>query len=222
MPRVLARYDLPGGPPFLVTRQVGRGRVLFCSTGVLSSWNTLPKTNAILVFDRALRGMIQNTLPERNLPAVDRLTLALPAAEQNLQVTLARPNQPTPQPLEVSYVGADCRGVILTGLFERGVYRVAGFRPSATIDRASEKSAWDVSLVVNGGSEESDLSPLTRSDFEELSPGENVRWVAPGDDITLAGTTMNGQNSWWWLVLAVLVLLLAEMSILVRHADSTS
>jgi hypothetical protein len=120
MPRVLARYELPGGPPFLVSRQIGRGDVLFCSTGVLSSWNTLPKTNAILVFDRALRGMIQNTLPERNLPAIDRLTLALPPAEQNLLVSLARPSQPAPQPLEVTYIGADRRGVILTGLVERG------------------------------------------------------------------------------------------------------
>jgi hypothetical protein len=218
MPRVLARFELPGSPAFLVSRQLGRGKVLFCSTGMLSSWNTLPKTNAILVFDRALRGMIQNTLPERNLTAIDRLTLALPAAEQNLLVTLTRPNLPTPQPLEVSYVGADRRGVILTGLVERGVYRVAGFRPSTTIDRATETSAWDVSLVVNGSSEESDLSPLTRSDLEELSPGENVHWVAPGDEITLAGTTMHGQSPWWWLVLTVLVLLLAEMAILVWPA----
>jgi hypothetical protein len=221
MPRVLARYDLSGSPPFLVLRQFGRGQVLFCSTGVLSSWNTLPKTNAILVFDRALRGMIQNTLPERNLPAIDRKTLALPAAEQNLLVTLARPSQPTPQPLEVSYVGADRRGVILTGLVERGVYRVAGFRPSAIIDRVSDKSAWDVSLVVNGSSEESDLSPLSRGEFEALSPGDNIRWVAPGETIALAGTTLHGQNSWWWLVLAVLVLLMAEMLILVWPAFSS-
>ncbi len=221
MPRVLARYELPGGPPFLVSRRLGRGQVLFCSTGVLSSWNTLPKTNAILVFDRALRGMIQNTLPQRNLTAIDRLTLALPAADQNLLASLARPNQPTPQPLEVSYVGPDRRGVILTGLIERGMYRIAGYRPSAAFDRASEKSVWDVSLVVNGSSEESDLTPLSRPDFEELSLGERCRWVAPGEQITLAGTTIRGQNSWWWLVLVVLVLLLAEMSILVWPARAS-
>jgi hypothetical protein len=72
-----------------------------------------------------------------------------------------------------------------------------------------------MSLVVNGSSEESDLSLLARDDFDELSLGEQVRWVAPGETITLTGTTAYGQNSWWWLVLAVLVLLLAEMSILV-------
>ena len=54
-PSVLARFDLEDRPPFLVSRKIGRGEVIFCSSGLLSSWNTLPKTNAVLIFDRILR-----------------------------------------------------------------------------------------------------------------------------------------------------------------------
>jgi hypothetical protein len=39
--------------------------------------------------------------------------------------------------------------------------------------------------------------------------------VGPEESISLAGATTRGQHSWWWLALAVLGLLLAEMAILV-------
>jgi hypothetical protein len=48
-PKVLARFNSESGPPFLVERRIGRGKVIFASSGVLSSWNTLPKTNAIVI-----------------------------------------------------------------------------------------------------------------------------------------------------------------------------
>src|SRR5205823_13660983 len=131
-PQVLARFETRGRSIFLVSRQIGQGKVLFCSTGLLSSWNTLPKTNAILMFDRLLRQMIQNTLPERNLAPTDQLMLALPNAEPNQAVSLSRPGQMTEEPLEMSYVGAQQRGVVLSRLLQRGVYWVRGWRPTAS------------------------------------------------------------------------------------------
>ncbi len=60
-PQVLAAFN--NQLPFLVERQIGRGQVLFVASGMLSSWNTLPKTNAMLLMDRVLRGMLERTLP---------------------------------------------------------------------------------------------------------------------------------------------------------------
>ncbi|HMC10104.1 MAG TPA: VWA domain-containing protein, partial [Pirellulaceae bacterium] len=213
-PRVLARYELPARSAFLVSRRLGRGEVLFCSSGLLSSWNTLPKTNAVLIFDRILRGMIQNTLPERNLAPTDRLTLPLPHSEQNLTVTLARPGHSVDEPLDVSYIAAQQRGVMLSGLLTRGIYRLRGVRPAASPDRATEKHVWDLSLAVNGDPDESDLTPLARSQFDQLAPAANLSWVAPGEELNLAGDATGGQNSWWWLALTVFLLLLAEMLVL--------
>ncbi|HEX5106018.1 MAG TPA: VWA domain-containing protein, partial [Pirellulaceae bacterium] len=214
MPRVLARYELDERPPFLVSRKIGRGEVVFCSTGLLSSWNTLPKSNTVLIFDRILRGMAQQTLPRRNYEATERITLPLPPGEQHLTATLVRPGSgESPEPLDVNNIGPDQRGVTVTGLFQRGVYRVAGFRPNLSADAAlaDDKPVWEVPLVVSGPGEESDLAPLTRDQFEQSAASANLRWISPGEEISLAGTAIRGQTMWWWLALLVLVLLLAEM-----------
>jgi hypothetical protein len=214
-PHVLARYDLPGRPPFLVSRRIGRGRVVFCSTGLSSSWNTLSKTNAMLVFDRLLRGMIQSTLPRRNLEPVEQWTLPLPRAEANLLVSLTRPREPLPEPVDIGYIGADRRGVTLSGLLARGVYRVAGYRLAAAGSPAgAERPVWELPLVVGGSSEESDLTPLARSQAEQFAQATGASWLGPGDEISLAGAAVRGQGSWWWLALSVLLLLALEMTVI--------
>jgi hypothetical protein len=201
---------------------MGRGEVVFCTSGLLSSWNTLPKTNAILIFDRLFRRMIQSTLPQRNLQPTEQFVLPLPPDEQNLQVIVERPGQAA-QPLDVTYIGAQQRGVAIGGLLQRGIYRVRGHRPTVSPDasRAQAKPVWDVPLVVDGDSQESDLTPLPRGELEKLAAATNLSWVAPGEPINLAGAAIRGQNSWWWLAGAVLVLLLAEMLILVTWGRNT-
>jgi hypothetical protein len=211
---VLARYELPGHPVFLVSRQMGRGEVVFCSSGLLSSWNTLPKTNAVLIFDRMLRGMIQRTLDERNLPATDRLALPLPHVQQKVTATLTRPGQLAPQNLDVSYIGAQQRGLTLTGLLARGVYRVKGFQLSGAGDQGITKPAWEMPFVVAGSGEESDLTGISRGEVERLAGNGRIHWVETGEYIDLSAAAAHGQNSWWWLTLGVLVILLLEMSVL--------
>lgn len=216
-PRVLARYDLPARPPFLVSRRIGQGEVYFCSTGVRSSWNTLPKTNAVLLFDRVLRGMAESTLPRRNFGPLAELALPLPAHEQNLTVTLSRPGEKqVPESLEVSYIRPEERGVILSELGQRGFYQVNGFRPplAGQPAPAEGRPAWSVALSVNGAADESDLTPLSREEFNRLAAGTQLRWVAAGEEISLAGDAIRGQNSWWWLTVAVLLLAVTELVIL--------
>ncbi|MBW8883773.1 MAG: BatA domain-containing protein, partial [Planctomycetia bacterium] len=157
-PQVLARFETRNRAIFLVSRKIGRGSALFCSSGLLSSWNTLPKTNAILIFDRLLRGMIQNTLPQQNIGPMDWLTLPLPRLNQNLAMTLSRPGRVTEDPLEVSYIGAQERGVRLTGLLSRGIYQIHSRRISSATEAAAVKPVWELPLAVNGMSDESDLT----------------------------------------------------------------
>lgn len=219
MPRILARYSDEQGPAFLVERKIGQGDVMFVSTGLLSSWNTLPKTNVMFLFDRILRSMTQSTLPRRNYAAIEKLTLPLPTQDLDVSVMLQRPLLASAEPLDVGYIGKEQRGVTITDLFQRGVYQVAAYRtlptstdPEATT--AAEKPVWEIPLAVNGSSEESELAPLTREKFDEVATGSQLRWVGPGEEISLAGTAIRGQSSWWWLVLLVLVVLLVEMLVL--------
>lgn len=215
-PHVFARFEGRDRAIFLVARQIGRGNVLFCSTGLLSSWNTLPKTNSILVFDRLLRGMIQGTLPEQNIAPADRLTLPLPRLNQNVAMTLSRPGRVTEDPLEVTYIGAQQRGVALTGLLSRGIYQVRGRRLSSSSDVAAEKPVWETPIAVNGASEESDLTTIAGSEFDRITAGADIRLIGAEEAISVAGAATGWQNSWWWLMLGVLALLVAEMLVLIK------
>jgi hypothetical protein len=119
--------------------------------------------------------------------------------------------------------------VTINGLYQRGVYRVAAYRSqSVSLDSsaAADKPLWEVPLAVGGDAEESNLAPLAPAKVEELTQTANLRFVAQGDEISLAGATIRGQNFWWWLALAaVLACLMAEMAILawpsLRPAEAT-
>jgi len=250
-PRVLARFDNPERSPYLVERRIGRGTVLFVSSGLLSDWNTLPKTNTFLIFDRILRSMIQSTLPRRNFPAQERITLPLPTTDREFTVALHRPGQEDdPEILDTGFIGKEQLGFSIQSPLARGLYRVAAYRPQsvpwnssrhspsaatvrqdpairadgtgtvpATLTQANGNSAagqtsWEAPLTINGEANESELEPLTQEQFEARVGGANVRWVGPDEDISLAGSQVRGQTSWWWLILGVLVLLGAELAIL--------
>jgi hypothetical protein len=233
-PQVLARLEGDRRPPYLVARRIGRGEVIFAASGLASSWNTIATTNAIVVFDRILRSLIEDTLPERNFAARERMTLPLPSDDPNLAVSLARPGRAeADEPLDVGYIGVDLtgnavqRGVTVTNLLTRGVYRVAGFRTASLADPAltANQPVWEVPLVVSGAAAESDLTPMARAEFDELSATANLRWIGPTDNISLAGVAIRGQSSWWWLALIVLCILLVEMSVLgwpSRHTQELS
>lgn len=223
-PKIVARFDDRGQTPFLVSRQQGQGEVLFVATGLLSSWNTLPKTNAILMFDRLLRNMTRSTLPQRNYDPLEQLTLPVPTHQHDLAVSVTRPQQLDPEPLDIGFIGGDRQGVTLHGLYQRGVYRVAGVRQDSNAqnvtavakvdEKLAEKPVWEVPVVVNGAAAESELRPYTRAEFEQLAEGAKIRWVEAGEDISLAGAAIRGQSSWWYLALIVLILLLLEMVVL--------
>ena len=228
-PRVLARFDNPQKSPFLVERRIGAGKVVFTASGISSSWNTLLTTNATVIFDRLLRGIIEQTLPRRNFSPRERLTVPLVSDEHDLIVSLQRPHAATAEPLDIGYISGEQRGVTVSGLYQRGVYRVAAYRSqpvSLDSSAAADKPLWEVPLAIGGDAEESNLAPLAPAKVDELSQTANLRFVAQGDEISLAGATIRGQNFWWWLALAaVLVCLVAEMAILalpnLRPAEAT-
>jgi hypothetical protein len=231
-PRVLARFENGSRSPYLVERKIGAGKIIFAASGLSSSWNTLLTTNATVLFDRMLRGMIEETLPRRNFAARERLTLPLLTDDHDAIVAVLRPQAAAPEPLDIGYIGEEQRGITLTDLYQRGIYRVSGYRAqTVALDSsqtsAVDKPAWHMPLAIGGDAEESNLAPLSRERLDEISATTNIHWVAPGDEISLAGATIRGQNLWWWLaILAVLACLLAEMTILawpnLRPAEATS
>jgi hypothetical protein len=213
-PRVLARFDNAAGTPFLVERRIGRGTVLLATTGLLSDWNTLPQTNTFLIFDRILRSMILTTLPQRSFAAAERLTLPLPPGQREVTVTLRRPGQEAAEILDTGFIGREQLGFSIPRPLTRGLYRVSASGRSAA-GGAGPETLWELPLSVNGDAVESELTSLTRDQFEQRVAGAtNVRWVGPAEDISLAGNQIRGQDSWWWLILAIVALLALELALL--------
>jgi hypothetical protein len=221
LPRVLAAFD--NGRPFLVSRRIGAGQVLWVATGLFSPWNTLPKTNAMLVFDRLLRGMLAETLPTVNLETVDQFTLPVSAGDRRATIRLARPDG-VEETLSIEALSSDASGVTLRDLSRRGIYTVTAtlpeppaVQPTAAAANAAVRQAvaWKRPLACNGPARESETKLLDAGTFaERFGKDQGLRWVGPGEAIGLDGARVSGQGSWWWLLLAAIACLLGESAIL--------
>ena len=222
-PRVLASFD--NGQPYLVSRRLGRGDVLWVASGMVSPWNTLPKTNAMLMFDRLLRGMLADTLPDRTVDTVDTITIPLAPRDRHATLRLTRPNG-REESLPIEALGGDAYGILLRDLTQRGFYTVTATKPEQR--EASQRTAplWRLSIAANGPSRESQPQVLDASSFAaRLKNAEGIRWIGPGETISVEGARIGGQNSWWWLLMGMLACLIAEWFVLAmphRHIASQS
>lgn len=220
-PRILARLVSETGPAYLVERQIGRGRVLFSASGLLSSWNTLPKTNAIVLFDRILRSLLQSTLPQRNYGSVERIAVPLPSESRDDRLVLARPGEAAgTESLETGFLRTDQVGTIVEHPLARGVYRLEALGGPASAEEGTSganslpPAKWRQEFAVNGDEDESDLEPFAREMFDAQPVADQWRWVGESDEISLAGAGVRGQDLWWWLALGVLILLLLELVVI--------
>ena len=235
-PQVLASYS--NGAPFLVERRVGRGDIFFVSTGVLSGWNNLTKTNAVVLLDRLLRGMLARTLPRRNYGTGERAVIPVPLADRRAEFSLARPGG-TSEGVFVDAVGAERFAISLRNLTQRGNYRLLAERISDTAAATGSDSAnpapgasraktahadrlWQIEMAVNGPVDESELKTIGELELRERLGDAPVRWLARGEPIRLEGAAVRGQEFWKWLMAAALLCLLLELAILTRSQIATA
>lgn len=210
-PHVLGAYT--NRIPFLIQRQIGRGEVLFISTGVYRDWNTLTATNAVLVFDRMLRDLLQRSLPPRNLSSTGQLVLPVAPELRRARFTLTGPAG-REEPLAVDALGADRYGLRLDNLPHRGLYQVTAYATKETPQAGLDAKLWEVALAVNGPADESDLRMLGEKELEQRMGQAEYRWVAQGQSISITGSQIHGQDLWKWGMLAVLGCLGLELVIL--------
>jgi hypothetical protein len=211
-PRILARYTLEERP-FLTERRIGAGRSFFLSSGLFSSWNTLTSTNAILMFDRMLRQLLEDTLPRRNYETGDVVTLAARRSDQ-LRWELVQPDA-SRDAISVEALSAERYGLRIHRAVNNGHYDVVStstdVSANAAVDQSSESSTL---LAFNCPPEESQLETLDALTFEERAGTEGYRWLESDETISVEGARIRGRDLWKWLIGAVLIFLLSEMLIL--------
>jgi hypothetical protein len=212
-PQVAGRYT--NQVPFLVQRDIGRGRVLFLSTGVFRDWNTLTSTNASLLFDRIFRGMLERTLPRRNITTTERLVVPVAADLRGARFALFDPANKE-APVTVDALSADRYGVTLGNLGQRGFYRIEAVATMDTPQAVPGTQLLDPKpiIAVNGPAEESELKTLNQVDLSERIGAAGWDWVAQGEKIQMAGSPIVGQDMWRLFMLAVLACLLLELGML--------
>ncbi|RIK80697.1 MAG: hypothetical protein DCC68_10520 [Planctomycetota bacterium] len=217
-PQVLARFT--NGMPFLVERRIGRGHVLFVATSVRSGWNTWPASYTMFLADRLMRRRLQRTLPVRDVGTDRDVAIPIDPNDQQRTFEVTRPDG-AKHVQDVEALDAETYGVTIGGIYERGFYRLAaqserGETAEASADEADERAATPATLLAaNGPAEESLLAPVDRERLRrETAAIENFRWIASGEQVSIEGASVRGQNLWWWLVATVAACLVVEMTAL--------
>jgi hypothetical protein len=227
VPRVLARFT--SGLPFLVERRIGRGDVLFIATSVRSGWNTWPGSYTMFLADRLMRRRLQRTLPVRDVSTDRDIEIPVDPNDQERTFEVERPDGTT-QVRDVEALDSESYGVTIANIYERGFYRLA--RHADASDEATANGDPDLAaldgedsgerrdsattlLSANGPADESLLTAVDRERLTaETAGNDKFRWVAPGELVSIEGAAVRGQNLWWWLVAAVGVCLVVEMTAL--------
>lgn len=213
-PAALGRYTDEHQSPVFVKRRIGKGQVVFFSSGVFSDWNDLPKRDAIVVFDRIFRSMLEDTFPRRTIAAVEQLTLPVESADRHVNYTLTRPGQSV-EALTVGAVDGANYGVSVREMVDAGYYSVAATRvaDSAVADAATIP-LWEIPLAVNGPIRESNLRSIEAPELRKRLGNANYRWIERDEPISLEGAQISLQNLWKWLIWMVLVGLILELVVL--------
>lgn len=233
----LARYT-KDRLPFLVQRPIGRGQVLFVSSGVFRDWNNMTAEYAVVVFDRIVRRALLRSIPRRTLSSSEPLVVPVGPAQRSARILLTDPEGRT-ETLAVEALGADRYGIRIPPLGRRGIWRLTAYSqenfslgtrrlgsdsaagsPSVSVPAGSgtaseprslpEAKLWEMPLAVNGPAEESDLTPLAESEIRDRAGNFPLVLRTADESFSGSPTAVLREDYWRWLIGAVLVGLLVE------------
>jgi len=210
-PRVLGKYD--NGHPFVVERQIGKGRVVMLTSGMWPKWNTLALDNGVLLLDRIMRSLLVRSLPDRTFGPEKEITVPVSAAHQGVSFSVKEPGKAEPRLQGVEALGSQSFGLLLRSIQKRGVYTIERQDPAKDGDETKQEK-WSMSLAVNGLSDESELASIPSSDIPDSIAETSISLVQGDEKISLAGKTYIGHDFWWVLMLLTLGCVLLEMVLL--------
>ncbi len=217
--RVLARLESIEGSPLLLERGIGKGRVLFWTSSITSNWNTVAKSNVVVMLDRVSREAIRSMIENRNRTTQARLPIELPVGVRDSKVMLNRPGQATAIELKSEYINKEQFGVTIRDPFRRGFYEVAAVSKDASIGHETDSPLWEVELAINGDGRESDLTAADDKSIGALAQHRSVTLTRDAESVSLADVNLFTRSSWWWFALVVLILLVVETLVLVAGSN---
>ena len=194
---VLASYA--NGKPFLLQGDYGRGHVLLVTSPLDADWNTLPSTNFYLpMVQLAVRYMAAR--PSRNIHPGELISADFDAPGE-INITLPDGSHPQGYPHQTNQpASARCSQTL-----EPGVYLV-------TFTRRDDHARTQVPFVVMPSHEESDLTPLSSQQWNQLA--DRLKFTRVELDKTSLSSVVQQaavrRELWPMLLTAVFMLALLE------------
>ncbi len=192
---------LSTGDAFAVESAVGRGRVMMLATPLDADWSSLPLTSFYLPFLQSSARWLAGSGADRNLSPGAPIVFSWTSSEPRA-ATLWTSDGKTIQ-LEPQYQGD--RAEVRYGQTQiPGVYRL----------RIHNKGNRDIIVpyVVSNPSDESDLTPLTKSAWSDLRRDMQMQMIEPNGQSIADQLSANrsGREIWGLLILGVIACALLE------------
>lgn len=216
-PRVLGRYD--NKHPFVIERQIGKGRVIMLTSGLWPAWNTLALNDSVLLLDRIMRSLLVRSLPDRTFGPENEILIPVAAVDQAATFTVLRPGETEPLLQSVEEGASVGPHLLLRSVQRRGVYLInCRRRTGQDEDQASQgagpEDGWTMALAVNGPASESELATEPQAGRPDRIGETEVTWIGADQEISLAGKAFVGHDLWQILMVLALVCILLEMALL--------
>jgi len=220
-PRVLGQYD--NKHPFVIERQIGKGRVILLTSGLWPAWNTMAQDNSVLLLDSIMGSLLVQSLPDRTFGPENQILVPVAAVDQGAIFTVLRPGDTEPLLQSVEAMAPDSYALLLRSVQRRGVYRIDCRRrtgkdeeqaPQDGAPDTGSEAGWAMMLAVNGPASESELATEAQTGRPDRIGETDVTWIGPKQEISLVGKTFVGHDLWQILMVLALVCILLEMALL--------
>jgi len=199
--QVLARFA--NGDPWLLRRDYGYGSILQLAAPLDADWSTLPAKNDFVPFLHELVFSLTSSVSRRNVDVGIPLLLSLKPGESAKDYVINGPGI-IEAPAEPEHRGrnafAQFRQTVIPGLY--------------SFQKKNDRGGIAQRFIVDDDHRESNLSPLTESDWKSLTANGRLSPVETMRQVTAAAASEGPHTELGWLLLlAVLVLLVSEVAL---------
>ncbi len=197
--KVLARTA--SGEPLLIEQSRGLGRVLLLATGLGRQWGTLPETSFYVPFVQSVvRYLASISVDQHNVKPGDELVLTL-RGEIEGRPSITLPDGSTSHP-DVARLNSGTQ-LRYAATQQPGIYVIRA-------ERAGEEIVEN--YVVQPGSEESDLTPMSSSRLAWLGQSLGFECFTRPEQAAARPFKAPATDLWLGLMVAVVGLLVLEMA----------
>ncbi len=192
--------------PFMVTRDVGRGRVLLLATPIDADWSTLPTKQDFVAFLHEAVFYLARGKTDRNLHVGTPIVVPV---SSDFSIETDHFINPAKHELDAVVTGDEVESFARLDQTELpGVYHLIQKNDKA----AKNKSIQQQSFVMNYNHDEANIVPLSELDIEALTKNGRMEFIQTQKELQDEWLTDESRSEFWHILLLVFLgILVAEV-----------